>query len=67
MRSVSGSTAQPHLYLKDIRALCIPIPPPAETTEILRRVSEALAAAADAEKQLEAEATDASELKQSNP
>jgi restriction endonuclease S subunit len=65
MRSVSGSTAQPHLYLKDIRALPIPIPPPLEGIEILRRVSEALTAADDAEKQLEAVATDAARLKQS--
>ncbi|MBT9290671.1 restriction endonuclease subunit S [Prosthecodimorpha staleyi] len=42
-----------------------PIPPPAEAAEILRRVSDALAAAADTQAMLEAEAADAARLKQS--
>jgi type I restriction enzyme S subunit len=65
LRTISGSTAQPHLYLKDIRATAIPIPPPAEAAEILRRVSEALAASADTRAMLDAEAADAARLKQS--
>jgi len=43
----------------------IPLPPPAEAAEILRRASEALTAADDAEKQLDAEASDAARLRQS--
>lgn len=42
----------------------IPVPPPAEATEILRRVSEALSTAAETLAQLDAEATDAARLKQ---
>ena len=42
----SGSTAQPHLYLGDIRSLPIQLPPLPEQAEIVRRV-EALFAIAD--------------------
>jgi type I restriction enzyme S subunit len=38
IQGLSGSTAQPHLYLKDLRALAIPIPSIAEQIEIARRV-----------------------------
>jgi type I restriction enzyme S subunit len=44
--------------------MSIPIPPPAEAAEILRRVSEALAASADTLAMLDAEAADAARLKQ---
>jgi type I restriction enzyme S subunit len=50
---------------ESIRKIAVPIPPPAEAAEILRRVSDALAAAADAQALLDAEAADAARLKQS--
>jgi type I restriction enzyme S subunit len=48
-----------------LRNFPVPIPPPAEATEILRRVSDALAASADTLAVLDAEAADAARLKQS--
>ncbi len=51
--------------LSKISILPVPIPPPAEAAEILRRVSEALAASADTLAMLDAEAADAARLKQS--
>ncbi|HLH48627.1 MAG TPA: hypothetical protein VKV96_04735 [Roseiarcus sp.] len=43
----------------------IPVPPPIEAAEILRRVSDALSAAADTLAVLDAEAADAARLRQS--
>ncbi|MDD1536580.1 MULTISPECIES: restriction endonuclease subunit S [unclassified Bradyrhizobium] len=51
------------ISLSKISLLPIPIPPPAEAAEILRRVSEALAASADALGLLDAEAADAARLR----
>ena len=48
-----------------IRSISIPLPPPAETAEILRRVSDTLAAQADTLALLDAEAADAARLRQS--
>ena len=48
-----------------IRAIRIPIPPPAETAEILRRVSDALGALDDTRAMLDAEVADAARLRQS--
>lgn len=53
------------ISLSKISLLPIPIPPPAEAAEILRRVSEALAAATDMLAMMDAEAADAARLKQS--
>jgi len=53
------------LNLDNIREIHVAIPPPAETAEILRRVSEALAAHADTLSLLDAEAADAARLRQS--
>lgn len=50
---------------RDISQVKIPIPPPAEAAEIIRRVSEGLAAADDTLALLDAEAADAARLKQS--
>ncbi|WP_172900010.1 restriction endonuclease subunit S [Bradyrhizobium erythrophlei] len=50
---------------EDIAQIALPIPPPAEAAEILRRVSDALTAAADTLAMLDAEAADAARLKQS--
>jgi type I restriction enzyme, S subunit len=56
MPKISGET---------LRNFPVPIPPPAEAAEILRRVSDALTAAADTKALLDAEAADAARLKQS--
>jgi type I restriction enzyme S subunit len=53
------------ISLSKISMLPVPIPPPAEAAEILRRVSDALAAAADVLGVFDAEAADAARLKQS--
>jgi type I restriction enzyme S subunit len=50
---------------EDIAQIALPIPPRAEAAEILRRVAEALTAAADTLTMLDAEAADATRLKQS--
>jgi type I restriction enzyme S subunit len=48
-----------------LRNFPVPFPPPAEVTEILRRVSDGLTASADTLAMLDAEAADAARLKQS--
>jgi type I restriction enzyme S subunit len=53
------------LNLDTVKSLTIPIPPPAEAAEILRRVADALAAVADTQALLDAEAADAARLRQS--
>jgi len=53
------------ISLSKVSMLPVPIPPPAEAAEILRRVSDALAAAADVLAVFDAEAADAARLKQS--
>ncbi|KRQ15998.1 hypothetical protein AOQ71_06920 [Bradyrhizobium manausense] len=53
------------MSLSKISLLPIPIPPPDEAAEILRRVSGALVAFADTLALLDAEAADAARLKQS--
>ncbi len=53
------------ISLTKISTLPVPVPPPDEAAEILRRVSEALTASADALALLDAEAADAARLKQS--
>lgn len=50
---------------EDISQISLPIPPPSEAAEILRRVSDALAASADTLAVMDAEAADAARLKQS--
>lgn len=59
-----ATTSVAAIYAADLFPLPIPIPPPAEAAEILRRVSEALAAQADTLVLLDAEAGDAARLKQ---
>ena len=51
--------------MSKISTLPVPVPPAAEATEILRRVSEALTAAADTQALLDAETADAARLRQS--
>lgn len=50
---------------EDIGQVALPVPPRAETTEIIRRVSDALAAAGDVLAIFDAEAADTARLKQS--
>lgn len=52
------------ISLSKVMTLPVPVPPPAETEEIVRRVSEALSIADDTLAQLDAEAADAARLKQ---
>ncbi|WP_164631980.1 restriction endonuclease subunit S [Rhodopseudomonas sp. WA056] len=59
------ATAQKNINLEVLDAVMVPIPPPAEAAEILRRVSDAISASADVQALLEAEAADAARLKQS--
>ena len=54
-----------HLSAGRFAKIEFPVPPAAESAEILRRVSDALAAADDALSTLDAEAADAARLKQS--
>jgi type I restriction enzyme S subunit len=42
MKSISGSTAQPHLYLGDIKTLSIALPPASEQQEVLQLLAEQL-------------------------
>lgn len=53
------------ISLSKISMLPVPVPPPAESAEIIRRVAEALAAADDTLTMLDTEAADAARLKQS--
>ena len=53
------------ISMSKLSLLPVPLPPTSEALEILRRVSEAFAAADDAEKLLDAETGDAARLKQS--
>lgn len=57
--------AQLKVSLDRFRQILVPIPPPAEAAEILRRVAQALAASAETLSLLDAEAADAARLKQS--
>jgi type I restriction enzyme S subunit len=64
MDKVIYGAGRPHLSFDQIENFAFPIPPPAEGAEILRRVSDALTAAADTLAMLDAEAADAARLKQ---
>jgi type I restriction enzyme, S subunit len=65
MDKVIYGAGRPHLSFEQIESFAIPIPPPAEIVEILRRVSDALSASSDTLAVLDAEAADAARLKQS--
>jgi type I restriction enzyme S subunit len=64
-RRESQGGNQPALNTGKVSEMMVPLPPLAEQTEILRRVSDALAAVADTQALLDAEAADAARLKQS--
>ncbi|WP_334361286.1 MULTISPECIES: restriction endonuclease subunit S [unclassified Bradyrhizobium] len=61
----SQQVGQANLSGGTLRGMSIPIPPPDEAEEILRRVADALTATADTLTLLDAEAADAARLKQS--
>jgi type I restriction enzyme, S subunit len=63
--NIKTTAGQQGLSGESLKETPIPIPPPAEAAEILRRVSESLAAEADTLAMLDAEAADAARLKQS--
>ncbi len=66
IEQVAASTSGLHtLSISKVEALPVPVPPPAEAAEILRRVSDALSASADTLAVLDTEAADAARLKQS--
>jgi type I restriction enzyme, S subunit len=64
-RQIASSAGQYNVSQSNLASLLVPIPPPAEIVEILRRVSDALSASADTLAVLDAEAADAARLKQS--
>lgn len=64
MQKVIYGAGRPHLSFDQIEALPIPLPPPAEMLEILRRTSELLGAYSDTLMMLEAETADAARLRQ---
>lgn len=64
-RATGTAGTMPKISGQVLRHFPIPIPPPTETAEILRRVSAALLAVDDTLALLEAEAADAARLKQS--
>jgi type I restriction enzyme S subunit len=65
MDKVIYGAGRPHLSFDQIESLPVPLPPSEEINEILRRVSDALAAYEDALAILNAETSDAARLKQS--
>jgi len=60
-----ATTSVAAIYASDLFTLPVPVPPPAEAAEILRRVSELLAARSDSLAALDAEAADVARLRQS--
>jgi type I restriction enzyme S subunit len=52
LKDMSGSTAQPHLYLKDLRSLVVPLIPTEEQYEIVRQVERLLNIAATLERRI---------------
>lgn len=65
MGQIASSAGQYNVSQSSLALMPVPIPPPAEATEILHRVSDALAAYDDTLALLDAEAADAARLKQS--
>jgi type I restriction enzyme, S subunit len=62
---LSGSTAQPHLYLSHLRAFRVPLPSIPEQHQIVAEVDRRLSAAAQVEAQVEASLKRATALRQS--
>ena len=64
MRQASGSTAQPHLYLGDLRTLPIPLPPLLEQETIIEEVERRLSVIEKLEAAVQANLTRADRLRQ---
>ncbi|WP_080672108.1 restriction endonuclease subunit S [Bradyrhizobium japonicum] len=64
-RKIASSAGQYNVSQSNLASLPIPVPPFAEMSEILRRISDAVVTSADTLAHLEAEVTDAARLKQS--
>jgi len=60
--AASGSTAQPHIYLKEIRSLVCPLPPLAEQKRIVTKVDQLMTLCDDLEAKLQQAQTDADNL-----
>jgi type I restriction enzyme S subunit len=65
IRQASGSTAQPHLYLGDLRALPVPLPPTAEQQRIIAEVERCLSVMDELEATITANLKRADRLRQS--
>ncbi len=65
IKGASGSTAQPHLYLGDLRALSIPLPPLAEQTRIVAEGERRLSVVEEIEAVVSANLQRAGRLRQS--
>jgi type I restriction enzyme S subunit len=65
MQSASGSTAQPHFYLRDIRAFAVALPPVAEQQAIIEEVERRLSVVDNVETTLEANLKHAEGLRKS--
>jgi type I restriction enzyme S subunit len=65
IRGASGSTAQPHLYLGDLRAIAVPLPPLAEQTRIVAEVERRLSVVEELETVVNANLQRAARLRQS--
>ncbi len=63
--NIKTTAGQQGLSGESLKATPLPIPPPAEACEIVRRVTDALSAAADTLAMLDAESADGARLKQS--
>jgi type I restriction enzyme S subunit len=63
--NIKTTAGQQGLSGESLKRTPVAIPPPAEAAEIVRRISDALAASADTLAVLDAEAADAARLKQS--
>ena len=64
MREASGSTAQPHLYLGDLRSLPVPIASPAEQRAVIQALGSQLAAVDGLRQTISAQQRQAERLKQ---
>jgi len=65
MKQASGSTAQPHLYLGDLRAFTVPLPSIVEQQQIVAEVERRLSVIDELEATVEANLTRADRLRQS--
>jgi type I restriction enzyme S subunit len=65
MTNASGASAQPHLYIGDTKRMPVPIPPPEEQAEIVRRVEALFSTTDEINKRVAASISKVSGLPQS--